>query len=359
MFLSGKYKKDLHDLYTIAITIDYNNSTSMNNINNIINTYGVCIIKNVLNELECNKIIQGMCSDFSHITQKLKPQFDINNPVTWSTLDNLFPIDGMLYQHWGLGQSQVVWDIRTNDKVIDVFRRIYSTSDLLVSYDGIAFGVPPEKQFNNGTLLSERQYKNKFYNDDKWHFDQSLTRPNFECIQGWINAFDTSLEDSTTAIMIYSNKYHNIYANHLKTQNISLDSSDWIRVENTECFVKCGCIPYRVEASKGSLVLWDSRTLHYGSKPILGRAFPTYRMLIYLCYTPALLITEAKRKRKVEIFYQKGKKDQGRMTNHWPHKPKMFPEIPHIRSSDVLIPDIVALPYPIVDLKYRYLIGER
>jgi ectoine hydroxylase-related dioxygenase (phytanoyl-CoA dioxygenase family) len=346
MFSKDKYDKNRNDAITSSITVDYLDPSSFCNTVNNINNYGICILKNVLNETECQSLINGMCSDFSYLTQKMTPQFDINNSVTWSTLNSLLPIDGMLYQHWGIGQSQTVWNVRTNDKVIDVFSKIYGTSDLLVSFDAVNFALPPEFTDNK---------PNKYYSDDKWHFDQSLTRNNFECIQGWVNAFDTNQEDSTLAIMIYSNKFHKLYADYLIGLGQTLNKDDWLRIEDLSFFTHYGCIPYRVEAPKGSLVLWDSRTLHFGSKPLPWRTKPNYRMLIYLCYTPSSLITEAKRKRKIEIFLEKGKFGQGRTTNHWPHKPKVFPETPRLWNNDP--PNITSLPNPIIDVKYKGLIG--
>ncbi len=160
----SSYDKTRHDAITAAITIDY---TDLSNLSNIINTYGVCIVRGVLDEDECNNISRGMCTDFSYLTSRMPIPFDVNNPSTWSTLDNLLPTDGLIYQHWGIGQSQTVWDVRTNDKVINVFRNIYSTSDLLVSFDAVSFHLPPE--------YNDRNTK-RYYSNDRWHFDQSLTR---------------------------------------------------------------------------------------------------------------------------------------------------------------------------------------
>lgn len=327
---------------TNTITIDNN---SLNNIHSILSNYGVCIIKNVLDDNECNKIISGMCSDFNHLTSKMDKPFNINDISSWDTLKNLYATDGMLYQHWGLGQSQTVWDVRTNNKVINIFSKIYGTNDLLVSFDGISFLLPPEITGNG------------FYNGDRWHFDQSLNKPNFECIQGWINSFDTDIGDATIAVMIYSHRLHSLYAQYLKGKNIEIKNEDWLRVDDISYFTSNGCIPYRVIAPKGSLVLWDSRTLHFGCKPLCGRPKVNYRMLIYLCYTPSNLITEANRKRKIGIFNKRGKQGEGRTTNHWAHRPVMFPENPYLRGAP--LPVIKPLPSPIVNDNYKYLIGYK
>lgn len=341
----SSYNRDIHKAITDSITIDYKDLT---NLHNIINEYGVCIVRDVLDEDECKSIRDGMCNDFSHLTSRMPVPFDIRNTATWSTLDSLLPTDGLIYQHWGIGQSQTVWNVRTNDKVIDVFRQIYRSADLLVSFDAVSFHLPPE--------IADMK-SNRFYTHDRWHFDQSLTRKNPECIQSWINAFDTSYDDATTCIMIYSNRLHGSYADYILSTGVKLETDDWYRIDDVSFFTSQRCIPYRVEASKGSLVLWDSRTLHFGSKPLPSRTIPNYRMLIYLCYTPASLITESTRKRKVEIMYKKGKQGEHRMTNHWPHKPKLFPETPRLWNNAA--PLINPLPTPTIGPDKVYLLGIR
>lgn len=343
LFNINSYDITLHNAITSAITID---RTKINTINNILSMYGVCIVTGVLDDAECIKLGSGICNDLSWLTQRMTPQFNIDNTDTWSVLDQLLPIDGIIYQHWGLGQSQTIWDVRCNDKVIDVFANIYGTRDLLVSFDAISVSLPGEYHDNKS---------NRFYSHDRWHFDQSLLKPNFECVQGWVNAFDTNYMDATTAIMIYSNRLHQAYGNLLQQMGKTLEKDDWIKVDDVSFFLSNGCIPYRVEAKKGSIVLWDSRTLHYGSKPLPGRLRPNYRMLAYVCYTPSSLINETRRKRKIEIFHEKGKWGQGRITNHWPHRPKVFPETPRLWNNAP--PNITALPSPVIDRRYWGLIG--
>jgi hypothetical protein len=70
------------------------------------------------------------------------------------------------------------------------------------------------------------------------------------------------------------------------------------------------------------MVFWDSRTQHCGTGPLKGRLNPKQRAVIYTCYTPTSEITETDRKKKIHAI------ETGRTTNHWPHKPKMFPKNP-------------------------------
>lgn len=314
-------------------------ATNRREIKKILNTHGVCIVNNVLNRRECRNLKYGMLDAFSHLTSNMEPQFNVNDTNTWDVLKLLFPTDNMLYQHWGLGQSQFVWDVRCNPKVIDIFASIYNTDDLLVSFDGISFMLPSE-------------YTNQWFSEDKYHIDQSLKKNDFECVQGWINGFNTNPGDATLKVLLGSHRFHKEYADTIPNE---AKTSDWNPVKDVDFFLTRGCIEHRIVAPKGSLVLWDSRTVHYGSKPLSDREKYNFRAVVYVCYTPRSLITEANRKRKIKIFEDTGKLGQMRMTNHWPHRPKMFPEFPRWTSGK--LPNINPLPRPIIPEKYRKLIG--
>ena len=102
----------------------------------------------------------------------------------------------MLLQNCQVGQSQFVWDIRQNEKVIDVFKTIWGTDDLLCSFDGASFHFPPE--------LTNRGWFRKLW----YHTDQSYLTPDFKCIQSWVTAYDVNTGDATLSFMDKSHKFH-------------------------------------------------------------------------------------------------------------------------------------------------------
>jgi hypothetical protein len=72
-------------------------------------------------------------------------------------------------------------------------------------------------------------------------------------------------------------------------------------------------------APKGSIVFWDSRTIHMGTLPRLDRVnMDRWRFVVYVCYTPAHLQTneDVKLKRMAYI--------ENRCTAHWPHGVRVF-----------------------------------
>lgn len=362
MFTAERYSQarwrntDFIDEITRTLSVNYGETDFYLKIYSNLQQYGVAIVNNVLDEGECNRMASGMVSDFTYLTANrttmgLQPIFDINNPSTWHVIDELYPIDGMIFQQWGLGQSQIIWDVRTNDKIIDVFSRIYGTRELSCSYDGVSFMLPAE--------ITNR--KKDWYSEDRWHFDQKLEAKEFECIQGWVNAIDTNKGDATLAAMLGSHTFHKCYEQlYLQRFGKTIEKKgDFVRIdEGADMLVEMGCIPYRIQCPKGSLVLWDSRTLHYGTKPIQGREKLNYRMVAYVCYTPLSLMTSAKKKRKQQLFTEKSGNGCGRTTNHWPHRPRVFPEKPSVARFGAQMPIVNPLPQAVIAPQYEFLIGK-
>lgn len=321
--------------------VDFYDASLQEKIRSNLIQHGVCVINNVLDVNESQKMASDMAATLAYVSSDMAIPFDINNKDTYNTLREMLPTRGLIFQNFGLGQAQCCWDIRCNYKVIECFAKIYGTYDLLTSFDGFSFSVPPEMNAGRG-----------FHKEQWFHFDQSTKRPNFECIQGWVTALDVENGDSTLVVMVGSHNLHNAYGETFGHN----DGADWVQVkDNVKFFTDRGCFEYRIICPKGSLVLWDSRTLHYGSAPLQGRLKSNYRAIIYVCYTPRTLISESDRKRKIEIFMKRGNKGYKRTTSHWPHKPKMFPEVPRTYGNP--IPKIRQLPDPIIDQKFMRMIG--
>jgi hypothetical protein len=217
----------------------------------------------------------------------------------------------MIIQHFGVGPCQAAWDVRQNEKVVNIFSTLWNCTpdNMLVSFDGLSFHVPPEiirRGYNRG---------NTWY-----HTDQSFTRNNFECIQGWVTGLDVDKGDATLTFMEKSHKFHDKCAERFAIT----DTSNWYKLsrEHEEFYLENGCRYGRIKCPKGSLVLWDSRTIHCGVESERGRAFPKFRAVIYVCYAPRNLATEKDLIKKRAAFTNQ------RMTSHWPCKVKLFSKTP-------------------------------
>jgi len=298
-------------------------------LKNTIDTYGVAIIPNVIDENECDMMVNQIWDFFEHISQKWETPINRNDKNTWREFYKLYPLHSMLIQHWGIGHAQSSWNVRQNIKIVEIFAHFWGCdiNDLLVSFDGLSFNLPPEvtkKGWNRG---------NTWY-----HTDQSYTNSEFKCIQSFITGLDINEYDATLSFMEGSNKYHNDFK---QKYNIT-DKSDWYKLSKQEesFYYDKGCVIKNIKCPKGSLVLWDSRTIHCGIEADKRRKIQNIRAVIYLCYMPRKLCDEANIKKKQKAF------NELRTTTHYPCKIKLFSKDP--RTYGGPMPNITEIEKPIL-----------
>jgi ectoine hydroxylase-related dioxygenase (phytanoyl-CoA dioxygenase family) len=282
--------------------------TTKYNLRETLNNFGVAIIPNVLNGKECEEMNNEIWNFFESVSATWRTPVNRNNEKSWREIYKLFPLHGMLFQHWNVGHCQASWNLRQNPKIVDIFSKYWETDDLLVSFDGLSFGMSPEITGKG------------WHTSDWFHTDQSYVRNNLECIQSWATGLDVEEGDATLAILVGSHKYHDKFAKKFGIDN----KSDWYRLNDKEIefYVENGCYKKLICCPAGSMVFWDSRTVHCGTGPIKGRKNPKNRSVIYLCYTPKKKCSESGLRKRIDAF------NNQRTTNHWPHKPKLFPEYP-------------------------------
>jgi ectoine hydroxylase-related dioxygenase (phytanoyl-CoA dioxygenase family) len=303
--------------------------TNKKNVHKTLNKYGVAIIPNVITKKECKELVNGMWDFFEHITKGWDMSIDRDDEDTWRQMYELYPLHSMLIQHWNIGHSQFSWDLRQKEKIVDIFAKLWKCKkkDLLVSFDGASFNMPPE--------VTNRGWNR---NNTWYHSDQSFTRNNLECVQSWITGLDVNDGDATLAVMEGSHKYHKEFAKKFKIT----DKFDWYKLNEKEekFFIDKGCKYNKIMCPKGSLVLWDSRTIHCGSEALKTRKKQNFRAITYLCYLPRKLATAKAIEKKKKAF------NEMRTTSHWPNKPKLFPKTP--RTYGKTLPSINKIDPPIL-----------
>lgn len=312
--------------------------TNKENLKITIEKYGVAIIPNVLNNDECDNIVKGMWDYFEYITQNWEIKMNRKEKTTWKNFYNLYPLHSMLVQHWQVAHSQIVWDTRQNEKIVDIFANFWECDkeDLLVSFDGISFNPPPE--------ITNRGWNRK----NTWfHTDQSFLRNKFECIQSWVTGLDVDENDATLAFYEKSNLYHEDFSKHF---NI-VEKKDWYKLNKLEeeFYINKGCSIKKIKCPKGSIVFWDSRTIHCGSEATKDRKIPKFRSIIYLCYMPRILCNQKNLIKKQKAF------NELRTTNHYPCKPKLFSKEPRTYGNP--IPNITKIKSPILNNLGKKLAG--
>ena len=313
--------------------------TNIDNIKDKLNEFGVCIIPNVLNNDECNIMIDNMWNYLEHITQKFIKPINRNDNTSWREFRKLYPKHSMLLQNWNIGHSELVWNVRQNKKIINIFKKFYDTDELLVSFDGASFHFPPEIT------------KIGWFRDLWFHCDQSFLRNDFELVQGWINAYDTNIGDATLCILEKSHLYHKDFKDKYNKSDIF--KQDWYKLSDDEklFFIDKGCQEKRILAPRGSLILWDSRTIHCGVEPIKGRPQMNHRCCVYLCYQPKFLCKEKDIQKRIKAY------ENLRTTSHNVCKPKLFAINPRTYGGD--LPDITQINKPNINYIGKQLIGYK
>ena len=286
--------------------------TNLENLKETLDEFGVAIIPDVLNKEEQKSMKDGGWDYLEHITSDFETPISRWNTKSWREYTKLYPKHSMLLQNCQVGQSQFVWDVRQNEKVINVFEKLWGTDDLLCSFDGVSFHFPPE--------LTNRGWLKKLW----YHTDQSFLTPEFKCIQSWVTAYDVNKGDATLSFLEKSHKHHEEFQ---KKFNIE-DKSNWFRLEEEDQFkfyLDKGCEEKKIKCDAGSMVLWDSRTIHCGSEPIKGRKKMNMRNIVYICMQPRSLAKPNTLKRRIKAF------EENRMSTHWPSENfKLFPIKPRL-----------------------------
>lgn len=226
--------------------------------------------------------------------------------TTWKNWFELFPMHGMLVQHYGIGHFQSVWNVRQHPSISAVFSELHNTpsESLITSFDGVSLHFPPE--------VTGRA----FYRNTWLHTDQAFSNKAY-CAQGLVPLFDVEKGDATLLVLEGSHLLHEEFG---KEFGLSKEKDDWWKLtpEQVDWYISKGCKPAAVLAKAGDLVLWDSRTIHQGKESDKDRARPTHRLVFYVCQEPRRNATPLQIKKKQDAFKKR------RMTTHWPAKNKLF-----------------------------------
>ena len=299
------------------------------NLLKTIQEYGVAIIPSVLNEEECNNMLSGIWDYYERITEKWEIPINRNNKETYKEFYKLYPSHSMLIQHWNVGHAQVNWDVRQNIKILEIWAYVYDCTieDLLVSFDGMSFNIPPEIT-NRGW-----QTNNSWLHTDQSYFDSRMTT-----IQSWVSALDVNEGDATLQFLEKSNQFHEYFKDELGVT----DKSDWYKLDEIEkdFYINNGCIEIKIKCPKGSIVFWDSRTIHSGSQALKTRIKPNFRAIIYLCYLPRNLATKKQLDKKKKALIEM------RTCKHNPIKNLLFSQLPRTYGND--IKEITQIDEPIL-----------
>ncbi|OOQ85535.1 hypothetical protein PEBR_25113 [Penicillium brasilianum] len=237
---------------------------------------------------------------------------DLNDPSTW-TVENLpFQSKVNTFNKYGVAHEKFMWEARMEPKVLDAFSKIWGTNKLLVSFDALNVTLP-----NRVDKPAQKPWP---------HVDQSPLRRGLHCIQGIINLSHAGPEDGSLIVLPRSNTITEHFFD-TQTDSLSWDEQDLRLISEDEMkwFQAHDMKPTKVMAEPGDLILWDSRTVHWGGEP--SSKSNTIRTVIYASYSPAHWATKEALARKKDAF------EAFQATTHWAHD-NIVP-----REKEAFLPD--------------------
>lgn len=231
---------------------------------------GYCVIDNILDDDEIQKALEYYYNWLNSYPQIKK-------------IHHLVSPHG-IFKHFEVGHQKHAWYIRTRPRVLEVFKSIWKTNDLVVSFDGSCW-LP-------------KDIKKK---DNLWtHTDQAPNKKGLKCYQ----AFVSLTENKERTFVCYEGS-HKLHEEYCKEKGLT-DRKNW-RLIDAEYLNKIKDMKRVLHVKAGSLVIWDSRTFHQNQYGTL----PEERIVQYVSYLPKKGRSEKMLEKRLKYF------ETRRTTSHW------------------------------------------
>jgi len=250
-------------------------SATLGNLGDKLKEYGFAILPCLLDPDEIAEFQCSMWDYLEHLTQLWNRPINRTDKLSWKLINKL-NFGEIIFGFWNSGHCQMAWNIRQNPKVINVFAHLFNChiEDMLCSFDAASIILPPE-------------VKGGFWREESsslWHTDQSHLNNNLVGYQSWVTAFDVNEGDATLAVLKSSHRYRNEFLDAFPDTNLTrkfyaLNSDELEFYKSSQ-----GCTEILVTCPAGSMVIWDSRTIHYGIEPSIERIYRNIRCVSYVSY---------------------------------------------------------------------------
>ena len=300
--------------------------TTVDGVKATLDKYGIAIIPSVLSEEECRQMDEGMWATAEHLTSSMDTPLSRADPTTYPALLRLKPRDGAgLFHGFGWRHAQYVWDVRSKEKIVTTFAKIFGTEDLIVSIDGAYCGLTP--------LWADGMYRGRH----NLHCEQRYSRNDFELVQSWVTANPVKVGDGTLRILQGSHRFHGEFRKAFSTGRHLNTNWHVLTAEQVRWYEARGCADLCLLAPAGSHVLWDSRTVHCGQlalprdtlPPSLRQEPRSPRNVVYVSMVPASWADEQCMKVR-RLMFDGDSANTPIMSGHRPHQMKLFVTDPEV-----------------------------
>lgn len=214
--------------------------------------YGFVVINNVLDEETYTDLFAQFYLNWSNVATK----FDFHDKTTWTPENCPMMWDIGMITGYGLAHARFQWELRTNPNVLDIWKRLHGTDELVVSFDGFSVFLTPEQKTS------------------MWlHIDQNPKDPLYS-IQGAYNFMPVGEEDAGFVVVPGSHRTFFVDVDE-KHKFIPVNPYD-IHVDYAvKLLIPSNCF-----------VLWNSKTLHANSGMSASKTPELNRVTSYICYFP-------------------------------------------------------------------------
>jgi hypothetical protein len=239
--------------------------------------HGYAVIEDVLTKDEIKTGLQLFYKDWIYVS----PNFNFADKNTWKIENSpMMWGKGMIYAS-GLGQSDFQWYLRTLDNIKNIWKKLYNTDDLVVSYDGFSVFIDPKQK--PGYWL---------------HVDQGNSEKNLS-IQGAYNFLPVSKKDAGFVVVPDS---------HISFTHEAKKKGDFIRLEKNDPHKN---LAVKLIIPENCFVLWNSKTVHANVGMGSKKEIELNRLTSYLTYFPKKDRTEEIKKIRIEGY------KLGHNCSHW------------------------------------------
>ncbi|UJR29197.1 hypothetical protein I4U23_010411 [Adineta vaga] len=265
---------------------------------------GYVVISDIMNSDEINQNKDLLWKFLENVSNNTIQR---NNSQTWN---NDWPSSGKhgVISGNGIGQSDFLWNVRSNPEIRKVFTQIWNDSELLVSFDGCG-------------IFRDWRYNPIWKTSGGWnHVDQNpKIKPDRCCIQGFISLTD---QNETTGGLIV---YPKTYLHFTELSDVVQNSDDFVKVPDTHPIMNQGkTLGKLVHCQAGDLVLWDSRIIHCNTPAIdiekrdRNEPIDLLRIVAYVCMNPISHVHD----QTIEEFREKRKEivENNCTLSHWSTK---------------------------------------
>jgi hypothetical protein len=259
---------------------------------------GWCVVPSVIPKERCDEYVNEALGWL----ESFPLGFKRDDKSTWT--DDHLPVSvkGGLYGRYACGHENWVWKARSEPGVIHAFQELWGAEELLVSFDGFNITFPYGEHGRTDVELTQ-----------PWpHQDQNPHLKTFQLAQGIIAITESGPQDGGLTVLEGSHHMHSRYfAENGGIDEVRRDGRPHgyhYQAEEADWYRRQGCKEVKIECPAGSVIIWDSRLIHWNQMPTGQRT----RVATYACYCPRSFATPEALQRKAEIFQQR------LCTSHWP-----------------------------------------